>query len=239
VGGATGAIKLASGLLVILFGLNLIFDFLKLLNLEARFHAERPARKGLGGLAGAFVVGLAFAAGWSPCIGPILASILLLAAREASLGRAALLLSAYSLGLALPFLASGLAYPLVKPLFEKAKRRGGAIRIGAGILLLSLGGLMALGMLGAVSGIAARAGQALASASAESPGAVLAVDLSLWGLLLCLVALPGLVGRLRGRRFSRPRLVVLGLLGTAIIGEALGLWSAAAALAGWLSFQGP
>jgi cytochrome c-type biogenesis protein len=250
-GGATGVLKLVSGLLVILFGLNLVFDFLKLLNLEARFHARRPAAKGLAGMAGAFLVGLAFAAGWSPCIGPILASILLLAAREAGLGRAGLLLSAYSLGLALPFLVSGLAFDRIKPLLERAKRSGRSIQVAAGVFLVILGCLMSLGKLGTVSGIAARAGMALEASAADRPLLVRAIDLAAWAALAFLVALPPLLrprpdvkaggkGQEGAQRpaFSRARIILLCLIVLATLGEALGLWSAASIVAGWLSFQG-
>jgi cytochrome c-type biogenesis protein len=241
-GGATSFLRVASGLAVILLGLNLIFDVAKFLNLERRFQLARPKEGLWAGLLGALLLGMAFAAGWSPCIGPILASILLLAAREGQLLGAAALLFAYSLGLALPFIAAGAAFDRMKPIMDWAKKKGGRIRLVAGIFLVLLGALMAAGRLGAISGLASRGGFALADAISASPGLVLALDLGLLGLLGLGLALPPLLRR-AGKEparalFAWPRILLLALVLGAGLGEALGLWSLSAVLASWLSFQG-
>jgi cytochrome c-type biogenesis protein len=165
-GGLSRTITTVAGAIVVLLGLNLIFDFLTLLDLEARFHS----RKAPVGYLGAVLVGVAFAAGWSPCVGPILASILLYASREGGAPRAAILLSAYSLGLALPFLAAALFFDRMSGLMAWFKRHARGVRIVTGILLVLLGASMVLGKLGALSGATARWGAALAGAAQGAPG---------------------------------------------------------------------
>ncbi|WP_310620440.1 cytochrome c biogenesis CcdA family protein [Flexibacterium corallicola] len=90
-----------AGALIIVMGLHFLGVFrISLLYREARVNMERkPA-----GFAGAYVMGLAFGFGWTPCIGPVLASILLIAGTESSVGQGSLLLAAYSLGIGVPFL---------------------------------------------------------------------------------------------------------------------------------------
>ena len=130
------------GVLVILFGLYLVgvFNF-GFLSRERRVHI---ANKPLGYL-GTFLVGMAFAAGWTPCIGPILGGVLTYTASSADLNRGLLLLSAYSLGLALPFL---LAAVMIERFMATLQRYRGAIawtsRI-SGVLLIIVGVLMVTG----------------------------------------------------------------------------------------------
>jgi cytochrome c-type biogenesis protein len=112
---ASQYIGVIGGIVVIILGTNMLLDFLGFLNADSRIIAKLSGTK-TKGLTGSFLLGLAFAAGWSPCIGPILASILLMASREGSIGNAAFLLLSYSLGFALPFLASGLFFEKLKPL---------------------------------------------------------------------------------------------------------------------------
>jgi cytochrome c-type biogenesis protein len=235
-GGLKEALRVASGVVVIALGLNLIFDFAKFLNLEKRFHPDRPHEGAWAGLAGAFLLGVAFAAGWSPCIGPILAAILLLAAREESLWHAALLLFSYSLGLALPFLAAGAAFDRMKPLMDRAKRNGLGLRIAAGLLLIGLGLLMATGKLGAVSAIASRAGFGLADAAAAAPGRATLIDIAILAAIAAALALPRLFPRRKA--FSTARIACIAALALAAAGEAAGLWSLARLVASWLGFQG-
>ena len=94
-----------AGVVVILFGLHLLgLTPFRLMNQEARFHIET----GAGRAAGAFVLGIAFAFGWTPCIGPVLGAILTLSASTADVAKGSLLLAVYSLGLGLPFLLAAL-----------------------------------------------------------------------------------------------------------------------------------
>ena len=127
----------AAGVTMIFFGACLAgFISPAFLNREKRVNLTRRPL----GLAGAFVVGLGFAAGWTPCVGPVLTSILVLAAAESSAGQGALLLAVFGLGLGLPFLllagawGQGLAWlARVRPL----ARRAGLV-LGLGLMLLGL-----------------------------------------------------------------------------------------------------
>ncbi len=132
--------EIIGGLVVIFFGIHFSGLFrLRILEKEKRFNL---GKKPLGYL-GAFLVGVAFGAGWTPCIGPILGTILTLAATTQNLGRGIVLLSFYSAGIGIPFLLCGL---ILHKFFEyfKALRKylrvittvGGIMLIGIGILLI-------------------------------------------------------------------------------------------------------
>jgi cytochrome c-type biogenesis protein len=96
---------IVAGVVILMLGLHFLGVFrIGLLFREARFHS---VRKGAGYF-GAYVVGLAFAFGWTPCVGPVLAAILIVAGVEGSAARGAALLGAYSLGIGLPFLLASL-----------------------------------------------------------------------------------------------------------------------------------
>lgn len=111
-----------------------------------------------------FLVGSAFSAGWSPCIGPTLGAVLTLSAASATVWQGLILLSVYSAGLAIPFLAMGLGFSFVRPLYQRAKRYvgvvnylSGAMLIIVGILiftnsLINLNSLFNFGFLGNISG---------------------------------------------------------------------------------------
>ncbi len=86
-----------------------------------------------------FLIGLIFAIGWTPCVGPILASVLILAAQAHTLGSGVLLLAVYSLGLGIPFLLLGLAFDRVAPQLKRLQPYLRAIEIGTGALLALMG----------------------------------------------------------------------------------------------------
>lgn len=127
------------GVLVILFGLYLLgavsFGFLMR---DTRVHLSH---KPLGYL-GTLVVGIAFGAGWSPCIGPILGAILTMAANEADLQRGLVLLLTYSLGLAVPFLAAALMVEHFLAVFAKLRKQMIWVNRIAGAMLIVVGVLM-------------------------------------------------------------------------------------------------
>ena len=99
------------------------------------------------GLLGAYVVGLAFAFGWTPCIGPILGAILLYASQQETVGQGVLLLSAYSLGLGIPFILSGLAINGFFAAFSRLRRHMKAVEYVSGALLVGVGLLLVTGRL--------------------------------------------------------------------------------------------
>jgi cytochrome c-type biogenesis protein len=231
-GGLSRVIAQIAGILVIVLGLNIVFDFIKALDLEARFHVAKAPR----GYVGAFLIGMAFAAGWSPCVGPILASILLFAAKEGNAAMSALLLVAYSIGLAAPFLAAGVFFDRLTPLMSWLKKHALGIRIASGLLLVALGAAMAIGRLSAISGFAGRAGAGLLDAIAASPTAVARASAGLWALLA--VSSFGIPAVAR-RKLPGPVAIAFSAAFVAIaLGDLIGLWSTARLVAGWLSYQG-
>ena len=127
------------GLLIIVFGLYMLGVFnISLFSRERRVHiADKPV-----GYLGTLLVGIAFGAGWTPCIGPILGSILTYAASSADLARGVWLLLAYSLGLAVPFLLSAIAVERFLDFFTRMKRHMNWITRTSGVLMVAVGILM-------------------------------------------------------------------------------------------------
>lgn len=157
-GGISGIINVAAGIIIIVLGFSVIFDFLRFLNYEKRlFRIERRGILRRRGLPGAFLTGTAFGAGWTPCVGPILGSILLMAGQRGRIGPAALYLGAYSLGLGLPFLAAALCFDRFGgKLFLKIRPRLPLIRRISGLLLIVIGLLIIFGRFQALNVLLAR-----------------------------------------------------------------------------------
>jgi cytochrome c-type biogenesis protein len=127
------------GVVIILFGLHTM-GLLKIgwLYREKRVQTQtKPA-----GPVGAFLVGLAFAFGWTPCIGPILAAILAIAGTQDTVAQGVQLLAVYSLGLGLPFLLTSLAIDGFFNAFAKIRRHYHTIEIAAGALMIVVGVLI-------------------------------------------------------------------------------------------------
>jgi cytochrome c-type biogenesis protein len=132
-----------AGIIIVLLGLHTA-GILRLswLYRERRVHIDPTVGAGMG-RSGA--LGLAFGAGWSPCIGPMLGSILLLAGNTTTLGQGVLLLLAYALGLGLPFLLAALFVQGLAAHLRRVKRYVGIINLGAGALLVLMGVLVYAG----------------------------------------------------------------------------------------------
>ncbi|WP_186387994.1 cytochrome c biogenesis CcdA family protein [Stappia sp. TSB10P1A] len=125
-----------AGAAIIVMGLHFLGVFrIGLLYREARVHVERkPA-----GLVGAYVIGLAFAFGWTPCVGPILAAILFVAGSEESVSQGAILLGAYALGIGVPFLVAGLfAGPFMR-FMSRFRRHMVTVERAMGVFLIVTG----------------------------------------------------------------------------------------------------
>jgi cytochrome c-type biogenesis protein len=128
-------LSLLAGLAIIAMGLHFLGIFqLGLLYREKRLEVKKPL-----GLWGAYVMGLAFAFGWTPCIGPILAAILAIAASEATAARGAGLLAIYSLGLGIPFLLAAAALGPFLGFLKKFRAHFGAVERVVGVLLIATG----------------------------------------------------------------------------------------------------
>ena len=146
-GGISAYINIAAGAIVIILGLNFIFDFLAILNYEKRFHITKKPR----GFFGAFIAGAAFAAGWTPCIGPVLASVLLLAGQSGMAGVSAFYLLIYSLGLGIPFLLAALFFDRFLVPAKWFRDKMPVIKKISGIILIIMGLLILTGRFSALN----------------------------------------------------------------------------------------
>lgn len=129
-------LKVAGGLLIVL-GLHLA-GVITIPFMEQERRVDVGGKQKVG-YARSFFVGSAFSAGWSPCIGPTLGAILALAVSSGTVLQAGVLLLVYSVGLSIPFLAMGLAYNSVKPIYNKAKKYMGVVNYVSGALLIVIG----------------------------------------------------------------------------------------------------
>jgi len=131
-----------AGVVIILFGLHLTGIFrINALYADKRLHGV----KGGSTVGGAFLIGFAFAFGWTPCVGPILAVILGFAAAQDSVLKGIALLAVYSLGLAVPFLLTALALERFLKFYGRFKAFMHAIEVASGALLIALGVLLVFG----------------------------------------------------------------------------------------------
>ena len=135
----SNSLRIVAGLVIIIFSLQLIGILnLNFLNKEKRIYTKNYSNN----LFFPFIVGAAFGFGWTPCIGPVLGSILVLAATESSIGKGILLLSFYSLGLAIPFVLSGYGISKFLEFSKNFKKNTRRISIAGGIVLLITGVLI-------------------------------------------------------------------------------------------------
>jgi cytochrome c-type biogenesis protein len=131
-------IRIIGGILIILMGVHLT-GIIRIpgLDVEKRIHMEKKPLHFLG----TFIIGMAFGAGWSPCIGPLLGSILIIAGSQETVRQGIVLLAIYSAGLALPFIILSVFVHLLLMVIKKASRFLQYVNAAAGILL-SIAGLI-------------------------------------------------------------------------------------------------
>jgi cytochrome c-type biogenesis protein len=142
-------LTLIAGLVIIVFGLHLTGLLkIKALYADKRLHAVKGGSSPLG----AFVVGFAFAFGWTPCIGPILAGILTLAAAEQTVAKGMGLLAIYSAGLAVPFLLTSLGIDRFLAFYGRFRRHLHTVEVASGVLLMVIGALVLTGRFTVLSG---------------------------------------------------------------------------------------
>lgn len=129
----------AAGVVIVIFGLHMLGVFkIKALYAEKRFHTR--LRK--VGFLGAFLIGIMFAFGWTPCIGPVLAAILSLAANSKTITKGVVLLAVYSMGLGIPFLITGFATGTVLSALGRFRTHFRKIEIASGVLMIAVGVLV-------------------------------------------------------------------------------------------------
>ena len=133
-------IRKIGGIVIILLGIHIvgIINF-RILQQDKRLHffREKPA-----GILGSFLIGVGFAAGWTPCIGPILAAILMMAASYDTLFQGVFLLIVYSLGLAIPFFLTSIGITTFLKHFNRLKKHMRVVSIATGSLLIITGALI-------------------------------------------------------------------------------------------------
>lgn len=138
-----------AGAIVFLFGLHVAGVFkLKALNYEKRIHVTGEKKRGV---IGSVLIGIAFGFGWTPCIGPILGSILIIAAQADSVSTGAWLLVVYSAGLGIPFILTALLFSYLINAFGFIKRHFRAVEIISGGLLMLIGVLMFFNLLAVIA----------------------------------------------------------------------------------------
>jgi cytochrome c-type biogenesis protein len=142
-------LSIFAGVVIIIFGLHLTGLFkINALYSDKRLHSVKGGSSPLG----SFLIGFAFAFGWTPCIGPILAGILLLAGSQDTVFKGIVLLAVYSAGLAVPFLLTSLGVNRFLGFYARFRRHLHAVEVLSGALLIVFGLLIALGRFTMLSG---------------------------------------------------------------------------------------
>lgn len=143
-----GIFSKVAGVLVFVFGLHVAGVFrIKALNYEKRVHTGKRKM----GVVGSLFIGMAFAFGWTPCIGPILAGILTLASQQSTISQGVVLLLFYSAGLGIPFILTALLFNYLIGTFGFLKRHFRAVEIISGALLMTVGVLIFFDLLQRIS----------------------------------------------------------------------------------------
>lgn len=134
-----GFLRIAGGVIILLLGLHLTGLLrLRFLEFDKRLHMEKKPVH----IFGTFLVGMAFGAGWSPCVGPLLGSILIFAGNQETVNQGILLLATYSLGLAIPFLIISFSINSMLSFLNRTKWVLRYANMTAGIVLMLAGGLL-------------------------------------------------------------------------------------------------
>lgn len=141
------ALARAGGVLLVLFGLTLM-GLIRLPALGSERRIALPSFLCIGSPSSSVLIGALFALGWSPCIGPILGTILFAASSAATAASGALLLAVFSLGLALPFLLTALALERAQKLFARVGKASQALSVVGGVFLVIIGILMVFNQMG-------------------------------------------------------------------------------------------
>lgn len=142
-------LAIVAGVIIVIFGLHLTGLFkINALYADKRMHSVKGGANPLG----SFLIGFAFAFGWTPCIGPILAGILVLAGSQDTVMKGIVLLAVYSAGLAVPFLLTSLGVNKFLAFYTRFRKHLHAVEVISGVLLIAFGVLIALGRFTLLSG---------------------------------------------------------------------------------------
>lgn len=239
-GGMLPLIRTLSGLVVLVFAVQMVFPFLPFLNFEKRAHVSARPANGWE----AVLVGMAFGAGWSPCIGPLLASILFMAGSDGTLLNGLLYLVAYALGLGIPFLAASLWMDHFRPLLAWMRRHHRTVAwTGAGLMFL-MGILILSGQFTVLPRLLVQWGSQLQEWTTTTDGLKFSPVIAtvLYGLLFAVPALWHLISQGRQGCLSARSRILSGLsfvVGSVLIlAEWTGGFQLIGSLGSWLLFQG-
>ncbi|GHV75117.1 cytochrome C biogenesis protein CcdA [Spirochaetia bacterium] len=185
IGGFTKTLGIIAGSIVCILGVNFLFNFIPFLKYSREETCDtctpkhsilastdasilHPAKRPKG-ILGPFLVGIAFGAGWTPCVGTFLGSILLLAGQSGTMALSALYLAVYSAGLGLPFLLAAFFWGKLLGGIARIKRAMTAIRIISGIFLIAVGLLMIFGRFFYLNAFFQKTGYALSQWTQDKP----------------------------------------------------------------------
>ncbi len=230
-------VNLVAGTIVTLLGIHMIVPFTRFLQLDHRVRLPgKPHSYG-----GSMLVGMAFGAGWTPCIGPILAGILFLAGSSAEPARGIAYLAAYSIGLGLPFIGAAAFFDPVLRRLQGLRRHFGKLKLASGLFLITIGLLIALGRFQYLNIALMRVGVGLGDWHTANPLAS-RIALSAAAVLMGVLPLaPQVLQRARGKDLPHPgtgRLVWTGLWVTIAVLQLAGVIELAELLQSYLMFQG-
>lgn len=134
-------IRIIGGIIIIIFGLHLTGIF----KITPLYREKKiQMNKVVSGYTGAFIIGMVFAAGWTPCVGPVLASILIIASSQETVLRGIILLIFYSLGIGVPFIITTIFISKMLSIFSGIKKHSHKIEIATGLFLILIGILLIL-----------------------------------------------------------------------------------------------
>jgi cytochrome c-type biogenesis protein len=197
------------GVVVIIFGIHMTGLF-RIPFLEYDLRAQDSSPRGQGYLS-SFLMGVFFSAGWAPCVGPILGSILTLAMSGGSITQGLLLLTAYSAGLAIPFLIASVEIGLVTNVLRRYSRVMHYVEVSMGVVLIILGVMLFSGQLSRLSGLGAGFFGIYDEVLLGRLLLILVLSLAILGLI------PALIATRKGRNFFEWWLFGFGLFPVALI----------------------
>lgn len=234
-------INIVAGSIVVLLGIHQIFNIFRFLQFEAKIRSLSK----VGGNMSAFIAGVAFGAGWSPCIGPLLTSILLLASQSSDASVGIVYLSLYGLGLGAPFvlIAASISAQRMRAFLNRYTQR---IKRAGGVMLIVIGLLIIFGRFRVFNSALARWGRALHDIALHRPttalwiGASAYLILTAWFVYRLIRAAVG-----RGGRALRSRSLRMGIHGglaavctTLFVLELVGTINTVELVSRWFQFQG-
>jgi cytochrome c-type biogenesis protein len=227
-----------AGAVVVVFGLHFM-GFIRLPFLMREYTIRtRPGQGGMSALR-AFVLGAAFALGWTPCVGPILASILFLSSQAATLLKGMSLLAVYAAGLGVPFVVLAFGYERMTSQLDWLKRRMKLVSTVSGALLVLIGVLIVLGSFQSITAWVLSAGSRLAYLNGEGTNVFdVSASIALIAAGACLAGWRIVVRSRTSKRFPWGGVGLGALLLVSGLCGVLGVLAPSSVLSAWLSFQG-